>query len=129
MPRTASTSPYFQRFSIWMAAPEEGGHPTITPSAGIPGLANPMAFFELHLDTHNLLYAVILKVGVLRSERRLRIDPKNIGIASQALNPTLEAFGLPRHKTGVMKGMSQDRNALHGGKQVHSKAVGVFPLS
>jgi len=47
---------------------------------------------------------------------------------SQALNPTLEALGLPRHKTGVMKGMSQDRNALHGGKQVHSKAVGVFPL-
>jgi len=27
-----------------------------------------------------------------------------------------------------MKGMSQDRNALHGGKQVHGKAVGVFPL-
>jgi len=47
---------------------------------------------------------------------------------SQALNPTLEALGLRRHKTGVMKGMSQDRNALHGGKQVHGKAVGVFPL-
>src|SRR3981081_14493 len=24
--------------------------------------------------------------------------------------------------------MSQDRNALHGGKQVHSKGVGIFPL-
>src|SRR5260370_5839446 len=47
---------------------------------------------------------------------------------SQALNPTLEPLGLRRHKTGVMKGMSQDRNALHGGKQVHGKAVGVFPL-
>src|SRR6202047_1992535 len=48
--------------------------------------------------------------------------------ASQALNPTLEALGLRRHKTGVMKGMSQDRNALHGGKQVHGKTVGVFSL-
>src|ERR1700692_4666548 len=48
---------------------------------------------------------------------------------SQASNPTLEALGLRRHKTGVMKGMSQDRNALHGGKQVHGKAVRVFPLS
>src|SRR6202166_421985 len=48
---------------------------------------------------------------------------------SPALYPTLEALGLPRHQTGVMKGMSQDRNALHGGKQVHGKAVGVFPLS
>src|SRR5258708_12983524 len=47
---------------------------------------------------------------------------------SQALNPTLEALGLRRHKTGVMKGMSQDRNALHGGKQGHGKAVGFFPL-
>src|ERR1700737_5299134 len=47
---------------------------------------------------------------------------------SQALNPTLEAPGLRRHKTGVMKGMSQDRNALHSGEQVHGKAVGVFPL-
>src|SRR5229473_7068713 len=47
---------------------------------------------------------------------------------SQASNPTLEALGLRRHKTGVMKGMSQDRNALHGGKQVHGKAAGVFPL-
>src|SRR5258706_2215750 len=47
---------------------------------------------------------------------------------SQASNPTLEALGLRRHKIGVMKGMSQDRNALHGGKQVHGKAVGVFPL-
>src|SRR5260370_26781913 len=47
---------------------------------------------------------------------------------SQALNPTLEALGLRRHKTGVMKGMSQDRNALHGGKQAHGKAVGGFPL-
>ncbi len=47
---------------------------------------------------------------------------------SQASNPTLEALGLRRHKAGVMKGMSQDRNALHGGKQVHGKAVGVFPL-
>src|SRR5260221_6511334 len=28
-----------------------------------------------------------------------------------------------------MKGMSEDRSALHGGKQVHGKAVGVFPLS
>src|SRR5258707_13972726 len=28
-----------------------------------------------------------------------------------------------------MKGMSQDRNALHGGQQVHGKAVGVFPLA
>jgi len=27
-----------------------------------------------------------------------------------------------------MKGMSQDRNALHGGKQVHGKTVGVFPF-
>jgi hypothetical protein len=27
-----------------------------------------------------------------------------------------------------MKGMSQDRNALHGGKQVHGKAGGVFTL-
>ena len=24
--------------------------------------------------------------------------------------------------------MSQDRNSLHGGKQVHGKALGVFPL-
>jgi hypothetical protein len=56
-----------------------------------------MASFELHLDTHNLLSAFILKVGVLRRERRLRSDPKNTGIASQALNPTLEAFGLPCH--------------------------------
>ena len=47
---------------------------------------------------------------------------------SQALNPALEAFGLPRHKTGVMKGMSQDRNALHRRKQVHGKALGVLPL-
>src|ERR1700723_4722399 len=47
---------------------------------------------------------------------------------SQALNPTLEALGFHRHKIGVMKGMSQDRNALHGGKQMHGKAVGVFPL-
>src|SRR5258705_10247195 len=47
---------------------------------------------------------------------------------SQALNPILEALGLRRHKTGVMKGMSQDRNALHGGEQVHRKAAGVFPL-
>jgi hypothetical protein len=47
---------------------------------------------------------------------------------SQALNPTLEALRLRRHKTGVMKGMSQDRNALHGGKQVHGKSLGVFPL-
>src|ERR1700674_4413773 len=46
----------------------------------------------------------------------------------QALNPTLEALGLRRHKTGVMKGMSEDRNALHRGKQVHGKAAGVFPL-
>src|ERR1700746_33847 len=48
---------------------------------------------------------------------------------SQALNPTLETLGLRRHKTGVMKGMSQDRSALHGGKQVHGKGVGVFPLA
>src|ERR1700722_18420421 len=27
-----------------------------------------------------------------------------------------------------MKGMSQDRNALHGGNQVHRKTVGVFSL-
>src|SRR5258708_27923556 len=27
-----------------------------------------------------------------------------------------------------MKGMSQDGNALHGGKQVHGQAVGIFPL-
>src|SRR6202043_4231712 len=27
-----------------------------------------------------------------------------------------------------MKVMSQDRSALHGGKQVHGKAVGLFPL-
>src|SRR5580693_6381162 len=47
---------------------------------------------------------------------------------SQALNPTLEALRLRRHKTGVMKGMSQDRNALHGAKQMHGKALGVFPL-
>src|ERR1700681_4276258 len=47
---------------------------------------------------------------------------------SQASNPTLEALGLRRHKTGVMKGMSEDRSALHGGKQVHGKAVGLFPL-
>src|SRR5258708_6227005 len=47
---------------------------------------------------------------------------------SQALNPTLEALRLRRHQTGIMKGMSQDRNALHGGKQVHGKAPGVFPL-
>src|SRR6202163_2580345 len=47
---------------------------------------------------------------------------------SQALNPTLEALGLRRHKAGAMKGMSQDRNALHDGKQVHGKALGVFPL-
>src|SRR5260370_24392673 len=50
-------------------------------------------------------------------------------LVSQALNPTLEALGLRRHQTGIMKGMSQDRNALHGGKQVHGKAVGGFPLS
>ena len=48
--------------------------------------------------------------------------------ASQASNPTLEALGLRRHQTGIMKGMSQDRNALHGGKQVHGKALGVFSL-
>src|ERR1700675_5206260 len=47
---------------------------------------------------------------------------------SQASNPTLEALGLRRHKTGVMKGMGQDRYALQGGKQVHGKAVRVFPL-
>src|ERR1700682_4501526 len=47
---------------------------------------------------------------------------------SQALNPTLEALGLRRHKTEVMKGMSQERNALHGGKQVQGKAFGGFPL-
>src|SRR6202790_2341220 len=47
---------------------------------------------------------------------------------SQASNPTLEALGLRRHKAGVMKGVSQDRNALHGGKQVHGKALGVFTL-
>src|SRR5258708_12132387 len=47
---------------------------------------------------------------------------------SQALYPTLEALGLRRHQTGIMKGMSQDRNALHGGKQVHGKALGVFSL-
>jgi len=47
---------------------------------------------------------------------------------SQAPNPTFEALGLRRHKTGIMKGMSQDRNALHGGKQVHRKTVGVFSL-
>src|ERR1700680_4748581 len=47
---------------------------------------------------------------------------------SQASNPTLEALGLRRHKTGVMKCMSQDRDRLHGEKQVHSKGVGVFPL-
>src|ERR1700730_11182624 len=47
---------------------------------------------------------------------------------SQASNPTLEALGLRRHKTGVMKGMSQDRSALQCGKQVHGKAVGVLPL-
>src|SRR5258708_2417922 len=47
---------------------------------------------------------------------------------SQASNPILEALGLRRHKTGVMEGMSQDRNALQGGKQVHGKAFGVFPL-
>src|SRR5258708_1968078 len=47
---------------------------------------------------------------------------------SQALNPTLEALGLRRHKTGVMKGMGQDRNALHGGKQVHGRASRVFRL-
>src|ERR1700722_20313885 len=48
---------------------------------------------------------------------------------SQILYPTLEALGLRRHKTGVMKGMGQDRNALQGGNQVHDKAVGVFPLA
>src|SRR3984957_4381138 len=47
---------------------------------------------------------------------------------SQVLDPTLEALGLRRHKAGVMKSMGQDRNALHGGKQVHRKAVGIFPL-
>src|ERR1700724_3414216 len=47
---------------------------------------------------------------------------------SQILYPALEALGLRRHKTGVMKGMGQDRNALHGGKKVHRKGVGVFPL-
>src|ERR1700688_90052 len=47
---------------------------------------------------------------------------------SQALNPTLKALGLRRHKIGVMKGMSQGRDALHGGKQVHGEALGVFPL-
>src|SRR5260370_17742483 len=47
---------------------------------------------------------------------------------SQASNPTLEALGLRRHETGVEKGMRQERNALHGGKQVPGKAAGVFPL-
>src|ERR1700722_14105257 len=47
---------------------------------------------------------------------------------SQALNPTFEALGLRRHKTGVVKGMSQDRYALQGGEQVHGKVFGVFPL-
>src|ERR1700730_17645810 len=47
---------------------------------------------------------------------------------SQASNPTLEALGPPGAHTGVMKGMGQDRNALHGVKQVHGKAVGVFPF-
>src|SRR6266852_7691690 len=55
----------------------------------------------------------------------LRLSPPGV---SQASNPTLEALGLRRHKTGVMKGMSQDRSALQGGKQVHGEAVGVFPL-
>src|SRR5258708_4332136 len=40
----------------------------------------------------------------------------------------LVATETKRLKTGVMKGMSQDRNALHGGKQVHGKGAGVFPL-
>src|SRR5258707_10222535 len=39
--------------------------------------------------------------------------------ASQASNPTLEALRLLRHKSRVMKGMGQDRYALHGGEQVH----------
>ena len=47
---------------------------------------------------------------------------------SEALYPTLEALGLRRHETGVMKGMGQDGNALHGGKQMHRKAAGVFSL-
>src|ERR1700746_2442084 len=47
---------------------------------------------------------------------------------SQALNPTFEALSLRRQKTGIMKGMSQNRNALHGGKQVHRKGVGIYPL-
>src|SRR3984885_811138 len=47
---------------------------------------------------------------------------------SQILYPTLEALGLRRHKTGVMKAMGQDRAALHGGTQVPRTAVGVFPL-
>src|SRR3984893_9616158 len=46
----------------------------------------------------------------------------------QASNPTLEALGLRRHKTGIMKGMSQDRNALHGGKRAGRKTGGVFSL-
>src|ERR1700676_5048299 len=47
---------------------------------------------------------------------------------SQALNPTLEALGLRRHETGVMKGMRQDRGALQGGKQVHGETLGVLAL-
>src|SRR5258708_28728461 len=69
----------------------------------------------------------------------MRIFPASSGFAvrayalspprvSQALNPILEALGLRRHKTGVMKGMSQGRDALHGGKQVHGESLGVFPL-
>src|ERR1700719_2937805 len=57
--------------------------------------------------------------------RACRFSPPDV---SQALNPTLEALGLRRHKTGVMKGVSQDRYALQGGEQVHGKAVGVFSL-
>src|ERR1700730_15171767 len=69
-------------------------------------------------------------MGILLGIRVRRVaygfSPRGV---SQASNPTLEALGLRRHKTGVMKGMSQDRSALQGGKQMHGKTVGVFSLS
>ena len=48
----------------------------ISPSAGMPGLANPNAALELQLDAHHLLHAVVAEVGVLGRERGLRIDAR-----------------------------------------------------
>ena len=52
----------------------------ISPSAGMPGLANPKAPFELQLHADHFLHAVVSKVGVLRREGGFRVDPENVGI-------------------------------------------------